>query len=293
MSTLKQFNYLITIVREGSFTAASEKLFIAQSALSRQIKNLEEELEFEIFDRSEKKIKLTPAGQVLYKSIKTHIVNLKSSISLAQGVGRGEGRIVKLAHSSSIILDHKKLTILDELCHTYSIDIELNTVSSELQIESILNGSIDLGLIRPPIYHSLDEVDSITLYTAPLYVAVSTSNTFFKDKASVSIQELEQQNFVSIPHEERGGLSYLASNLCLSNGFFPRKARIRSRKISQLDLVAHGFGICIVPEEFKAVLPQNVRLISIEGNHNLSEVKLVWNKDADEIIRNCVDFFKD
>lgn len=41
MSTLKQFNYLITIVREGSFTAASEKLFIAQSALSRQIKNLE------------------------------------------------------------------------------------------------------------------------------------------------------------------------------------------------------------------------------------------------------------
>mgnify|MGYP000163731435 CR=1 FL=1 len=43
MSTLKQFNYLITIVREGSFTAASEKLFIAQSALSRQIKNLEEE----------------------------------------------------------------------------------------------------------------------------------------------------------------------------------------------------------------------------------------------------------
>jgi len=44
MLTFKQCTYLITIVEEGSFTAASEKLFIAQSALSRQIKNLEDDL---------------------------------------------------------------------------------------------------------------------------------------------------------------------------------------------------------------------------------------------------------
>ncbi len=49
MTTLKQFNYLIRIVEEGGFIAAAEKLFIAQSALSRQIKLLEEEIGFEIF----------------------------------------------------------------------------------------------------------------------------------------------------------------------------------------------------------------------------------------------------
>lgn len=52
MATFKQFNYLIRIVEEGGFIAASEKLFIAQSALSRQIKLLEDEVGFEIFDRS-------------------------------------------------------------------------------------------------------------------------------------------------------------------------------------------------------------------------------------------------
>lgn len=57
MLTFKQCNYLISIVEEGSFIAASEKLFIAQSALSRQIKNLEDNLGFSIFDRSEKKNK--------------------------------------------------------------------------------------------------------------------------------------------------------------------------------------------------------------------------------------------
>ena len=78
MATLKQFNYLIRIVEEGGFIAAAEKLFIAQSALSRQIKLLEEEIGFEIFDRSDKKIKLTKAGQFFYLQVKNNLLNLNA-----------------------------------------------------------------------------------------------------------------------------------------------------------------------------------------------------------------------
>ncbi|WP_151821054.1 LysR family transcriptional regulator, partial [Acinetobacter seifertii] len=73
MPTLKQFQYFIKIVEEGSFTAASEKLFIAQSALSRQMKLLEEEIDFQLFDRTDKKVKLTTAGAVFYKKIKNNM----------------------------------------------------------------------------------------------------------------------------------------------------------------------------------------------------------------------------
>ena len=149
MLTFKQCNYLISIVEEGSFIAASEKLFIAQSALSRQIKNLEDNLGFSIFDRSEKKIKLTPAGLALYKGLKTHLENFSNSIELAKKISQGEDRTVKICHSSSIILDKKKLKILDDLCEQYKINIEINTVSSEAQIEAILSGDIDIGFIRP------------------------------------------------------------------------------------------------------------------------------------------------
>lgn len=289
MWTLKQFNYLITIVETGGFIAASEKLFIAQSALSRQIKNLEEELGFEIFDRSEKKIKLTPAGEALYKSLKTNIDHLKSSIVSAQSISRGEGRIIKIAHSSSIVLDQNKLEVFEQLCDANMIDIEMNTLSSELQLEYLLNGTIDLGFIRPPIYHNLNEVNSISLYTAPLYVAAHSSDPFLSEKESVSIRELEQLNFVSVPHKGRGGLSYLAANLCLVNGFSPKRTRIYSRKRSQLELVANGFGICIVPEEFKVILPNNVRLIPIKDENALSEVKLIWKKEQDAVVNRCAD----
>lgn len=288
MLTFKQCNYLISIVEEGSFIAASEKLFIAQSALSRQIKNLEDNLGFSIFDRSEKKIKLTPAGLALYKGLKTNLENFSNSIELAKKISQGEDRTVKICHSSSIILDKKKLKILDDLCEQYKINIEINTVSSEAQIEAILSGDIDIGFIRPPVYHSLDELSSISLYKSFLYVAVSASDQNFNDKTIVDIRDLKDLRFVSTPHAERGGLSYLASNLCLSSGFSQKRARISSRKLSQLDLVENGFGICIVPEEFSTVLPRDVRLISINDQNNQSEVKLIWKKSNDQLIENCV-----
>ena len=288
MLTFKQCNYLISIVEEGSFIAASEKLFIAQSALSRQIKNLEDDLGFSIFDRSEKKIKLTPAGLALYKGLKTNLENFSNSIELAKKISQGEDRTVKICHSSSIILDKKKLKILDDLCEQYKINIEINTVSSEAQIEAISSGDIDIGFIRPPVYHSLDELGSMSLYKSSLYVAVSAFDQNFNDKTIVDIRDLKDLRFVSTPHAERGGLSYLASNLCLSSGFSQKRARISSRKLSQLDLVENGFGICIVPEEFSTVLPRDVRLISINDQNNQSEVKLIWKKGNDQLIENCV-----
>ena len=55
----------------------------------------------------------------------------------------------------------------------------------------------------------------------------------------------------------------------------PKKSKITSRKLSELDLVANGYGVCIVPEEFFSILPKNVKLLSICDENNQSEVKLI------------------
>ncbi|MGB9039265.1 MAG: LysR family transcriptional regulator, partial [Acinetobacter calcoaceticus] len=130
MLTLKQFQYFIKIVEEGSFTAASEKLFIAQSALSRQIKLLEEEINFQLFDRTDKKVKLTTAGEVFYKKIKDNMLYLNEIIDLSKSISEGKNRQIKIAHSSSIVMDHKKVQILKEISLAKQINFEVNTLSS-------------------------------------------------------------------------------------------------------------------------------------------------------------------
>ncbi len=289
MLTLKQFQYFIKIVEEGSFTAASEKLFIAQSALSRQMKLLEEEIGFQLFDRTDKRVKLTAAGEVFYKKIKDNLLYLNEIIDLAKSVSEGKNRQIKIAHSSSIVMDHKKVQILKEVSLTQQLSFEINTLSSEQQILALMNGEIDIGFIRPPVRHTLDEMSILKLYEEPLMVAVHTEHAKFAKAEKVYLKDLKDECFVTTPHAERGGLSYLVANLCLAAGFTPQKAPILSRKVSQLQLIAANLGISIVPEEFKQILPNQVKLLPLADDLSFSEVLLVYRKDQDEMIQHCAE----
>ncbi|MBO8214799.1 LysR family transcriptional regulator [Acinetobacter nosocomialis] len=287
--TLKQFQYFIKIVEEGSFTAASEKLFIAQSALSRQMKLLEEEIGFQLFDRTDKRVKLTAAGEVFYKKIKDNLLYLNEIIDLAKSVSEGKNRQIKIAHSSSIVMDRKKVQILKEVSLTQQLSFEINTLSSEQQILALMNGEIDIGFIRPPVRHTLDEMSILKLYEEPLMVAVHTEHAKFAKAEKVYLKDLKDECFVTTPHADRGGLSYLVANLCLAAGFTPQKAPILSRKVSQLQLVAANLGISIVPEEFKQILPNQVKLLPLADDLSFSEVLLVYRKDQDEMIQHCAE----
>ena len=289
MLTLKQFQYFIKIVEEGSFTAASEKLFIAQSALSRQIKLLEEEIDFQLFDRNDKKVKLTTAGEVFYKKIKDNMHYLNEIIGVSKNIAEGKNRQIKIAHSSSIVMDNKKVQILKEISLVKHINFEINTLSSEHQILALLNGKIDIGLIRPPVRQTLDDVNIIKLYEEPLMVAIHIDHAKFANKEKLEVKDLKEEHFVSTPHSKRGGLSYLVSNLCLAAGFTPQKAPIQSRKISQLHLVAANLGVSIVPKEFQQILPNQVKLLPLADHLSLSEVLLVYRKDHDEIIQHSAE----
>ncbi len=214
---------------------------------------------------------------------------LNEIIGVSKNIAEGKNRQIKIAHSSSIIMDDKKVQILKEISLTQKINFEINTLSSEHQILALLNGEIDIGLIRPPVRHTLDDVNVIKLYEEPLMVAVQIDHAKFANKEKVEVKDLKEEYFVSTPHSKRGGLSYLVSNLCLAAGFTPQKAPIQSRKISQLQLVAANVGVSIVPKEFQQILPAQVKLLPLTDQLSLSEVVLVYRKDHDEIIQHCAE----
>lgn len=284
MPSIKQLTYLIQIVECDGFSHAAEKLYIAQSALSRQIKLLEEEIGFDVFDRQQKKVKLTKAGQFFYKQIKNTLLNLDHIIEDSQHISTGGNHVVKLSHSSSIVMNLEKVQIFKRLTEQFNIGLELNTGSSEQQIYALKEGEIDIGFIRQPVLADLNDLHVVELYREPLFIAINENHALANEKY-ISMQQLRDESFVSTPHAERGGLSYLASNLCLVGGFKPKKSKIQSRKISQLQLVAANLGICIVPEEMVELLSNNVKLIPIKHENAVSAVSLVWRLDADEMIQ--------
>jgi DNA-binding transcriptional LysR family regulator len=214
---------------------------------------------------------------------------LNEIIGVSKNIAEGKNRQIKIAHSSSIIMDDKKVQILKEISLAKHINFEINTLSSEHQILALMSGEIDIGLIRPPVRHTLDEINVVKLYEEPLMVAVHVDHAKFANKQEIQVKDLKDEYFVSTPHSKRGGLSYLVSNLCVGAGFWPKAAVIQSRKLSQLQLVAANLGISIVPQEFKQILPKNVKLIPLENKNLLSEVVLAYRANQSDLIQPYVE----
>jgi DNA-binding transcriptional LysR family regulator len=85
---------------------------------------------------------------------------------------------------------------------------------------------------------------------------------------------LRDEAFISIPHPQRGGLSYLSAELCMRAGFFPKAARVMSRKTTQLQLIQAGFGIALLPKSMQDIAPANLRFLPLAEPDSLSTVAL-------------------
>ena len=104
MVSLRQVRYFVEIVAAGSYTRAAERLFVAQSALSRQIKELEGDLDVILLRRDAKQVELSLAGQDFYHKARKILDDVDHAVSQARYIGKGERGEIRVLHSSSVPL---------------------------------------------------------------------------------------------------------------------------------------------------------------------------------------------
>lgn len=247
MPSFRQIQYFLTVADLGGFTQAAATLFIAQSALSRQISQLEEELGFVVFEREPRGVRLTPAGAVYRDRVATIPKTLAAAAEEGLQLARGEAGVLRLLHTSTIPAT-SLMPVLDrftEACPKARID--LDRASSEEQVSLVANGNADVGVIRLPVLRRDSRVRFVELAAERLWVAFPNDHPMAQ-QASVTVASLQYELFVSAVYRERGGLARVVTDLCLKRGFVPNTAQIVSPKTSMLNLVAAKRGIAIVPE---------------------------------------------
>ena len=289
MISLKQFKYFVEIVEAGSYSRAAEKLYIAQSALSRQIKELEDELQTQLLTRDSRHIELTPAGQLFFERSKRILDDIDHTVVQARQVGLGAQGLIRLQHSSSVILTPALTGALSRLLTEFpGVTLEISMAPSEDQTMDIEEGRADIGLIRMPTLRKHPHIQVRELATERLVVAVSQHSPLAA-RDNIELADLHDEAFISIPHKSRGGLSYLVANLCLDHGFFPKQARVLSRKSSQLSLIEANLGIAIVPECMRLMAPAGVRFIPLSGGGLLTKVGLASRRQAEPLVSAFAD----
>ena len=285
MISTRQLRYFVEIADSGSFSAAAERLFVAQSALSRQIKELETQLQTPLFERTARQPRLTAAGEAFYPRARNLLSELLKASEMTTQIGNGQLGTLRLSHSSTVPMSGPLLQGISnwlERCPGVSMDIA--KLSSEAQLEEIADGRLDVGLLRLPVLRQRDGVRVVPLYSEQLLLAVPPNHPLANSSTPIELEQLKDEAFISIPHPQRGGLSYLSAELCMRAGFFPKAARVMSRKTTQLQLIQAGFGIALLPKSMQDISPASVRFLPLADPDCLSTVALAYQQTPSALV---------
>ncbi len=148
---LKQLEYFLVIAEEQQLTAAAKRLFMSQPPLSYQLKNLEEELGTELFERGGRKMKLTPAGEIL-KQRATQILELsKNTLREMEDYGNGFGGLLSIGAVSSLVhtlFPEPLVRFQNEYPNVRLSFLEGNAAD---MVSALIDGKVEIAIIRVPI----------------------------------------------------------------------------------------------------------------------------------------------
>jgi DNA-binding transcriptional LysR family regulator len=275
---LRHLRYFIAVAECKGFVRASASLHVAQPALSRQIRELEQELGVTLFERSRLGASLTLAGECFLQDSRRILDYLEEAQSRARRTQGGFAGALSIGMVESFTW-HEAITESLRKFQSQSPNIVLNVtlMNSPEQLVAIRDEHLSAGFLfdRP---QDDDTFDGIEVLKTRAMLAVPKDSPF-ATRPPRHLAELREQNFVFIqralnpPHYDR------IIHACHSAGLTPRIVQSGTNDSSNLSLVAAGFGLTIVPEATKARKPKSVVLVSVGDLDVVTTMELVWRKD--------------
>lgn len=193
---LRQLKYLVSIAEEGTFTAAADKLFISQSALSQQVKSMEQELGVPLFDRSRNRLQFTEAGELLHqraKRIVKEVDEAKTAIDELEELYRGTLKIGVVQTVNAYLVPQVVSAFSSQFPN---VRLKVHELSAP-QVEEKLHGhELDLGIsFNPADYPDLTFEE---LFAEELLFIVNSQHPL-AGKAWIDVKTLDKQKLVLLP----------------------------------------------------------------------------------------------
>lgn len=189
---LKQIQYFQAVVRCGSFTEAAEECFISQSAISQQIKALEEKLGVQLLERKNRKFSLTPAGEYFYQKSLVLLADYESIRCETVKIANKDKAELKIGYLKEYVGQEFKLSVARFSERYPNVSVQMIGGNHEDLYEALKNGSADLVLNDQRRAFS-DEYVNLMLTTRECYVELSARHPL------ASLVEIEADAIKALP----------------------------------------------------------------------------------------------
>ena len=285
---IRHLRYFVAVAEELHFGRAAQRLHIQQPPLSRQIQDLETELGFPLFDRSRRRVELTPAGTALLGRARQVFDALDVAIHDARSASEGESGRLVVGYPSS--LTYSGLTELLRAFRTRfpSIEISLRELPPADQIDGLKAGSLDVGFVRT----SLDDSTlAAELVRREALMVVLPDDHRLARQRSIPLKALAQEPFVMFPRARGPAFFDQLMALCGRAGFTPRIVQ-EAAQLDIVSLVAAGFGVSIMPSSMRNFRRPGLAFRPIVGAPQV-ELLIVWrHQNLSPALHNFVDLVR-
>ncbi|MEK4230513.1 LysR family transcriptional regulator [Solibacillus sp. FSL H8-0538] len=241
---LRQLRYFVEVAEREHISEAAEHLHVAQSAISRQIANLEEELGTPLFERIGRNVKLTPVGKIFLE----HTVTALKAIDFAakqveEFIDPAKGTI-KVGFPTSLA-SYVLPTVISAFKKEYpDVSFHLRQGSYKFLIEAVKSRELNLAFLGPlPPKDEL--IDATVLFSENIHALLPATHPLAKN-SSINLIDLRNDNFVLFP--EGYILHKVAVEACKSAGFIAKVTSEGEDMDALKGLVAAGIGVTLLPE---------------------------------------------
>jgi DNA-binding transcriptional LysR family regulator len=285
---LNQIRYFLGLAGELHFWNASEKMHIAQSSLSRQIKALEDELGMRLFERNKREVKLSVAGAFLEKEWRRMLAEIDNVHLHARQLSRGEAGRIRIGHVGSVA--HSTLPeLLDAVGRRCpKLTVGLSELSAEEISQGLLEFQIDIGLRREGTTDK--RLAAVLLSVEPFALVLPENHPLAlpEDHPQAGngfqgMEELKDEYFILPSLRPGDGYIETLLNVFRHYGFYPKTRFDSNFGATILSLVSKGLGISLLPSSYARLGAAGVRFIPIP--HQVSLYLIFRLGDPDPTVK--------
>ncbi len=273
---IRQLRYFEAVARHRHFTHAADELHVAQSALSHQVKQLEQELGAQLLRRTTRSVQPTEAGELVATRARTILAEaeaLRGDVDQLRGLVRGHVTVGAMLFGGELDIP----AILARFTETYpQVEIGLREGTAQRMVEMLDDGGLDVAFaleVEPP-----DELGRLELSSEELAVAMSARDALAgpADAAPLSVGKLAGRRLIAF---QRGSSTRRVVDGALAQAAVEPRIALEANDFALVRaLVARGIGLAILPRSFLERPGPRIALRSLEPALRMT-VALWWRRD--------------
>lgn len=281
---LRQIRHFLAVADELHFGRAADRLNMTQPPLSMSIRRLEEDLGVQLFHRTTKSVTLTTVGAILRRHATQVMSDFDQLPTIARQAARGELGTLRLSFVSIASFD-----LLPRLVSRFrqafpQVQLDLQEATSDVQLEALMEGRIDAGIIIRPSAALHPRFSSRTLRRDTLLAAVSDR---WAPAASLASGTLDFRSIADAPliffPRPFAPAYYDAVEAHYADHGRPLQVHQEAIQMQTIiGLVAAGLGISLVPRSMVEARQTGVHYLEIAGRAPQVDVCMIWKRDADQ-----------